>query len=107
MIHLLEINAATTPQNLGKMARKLAMTGGFELTIADELSRQELAQLAELFIPELEKFQPLTSRRMGSNTNRLLNLVYSHHNADESLRERLGRVLNQYGKGELSGSPGS
>ncbi|RMG42114.1 MAG: hypothetical protein D6719_07180 [Candidatus Dadabacteria bacterium] len=94
MIHLLEITADLTPDKLKKQARKLAMTGGYELTLSSDLGSHDLTRLAEMFIEELEKNYPeKDSRRRASNAARVLKLVSEHPATDQLLIKRLKKLL--------------
>jgi len=95
MIHLLEVGPELTVKDLNKLSRRYAMTGGYELALISNLKVEELIKLIEQHLPLLKNYQQFTSAYFGSNSYRILALVYSHPRADNSIKARLEGVIRQ------------
>jgi len=89
MIHLLEVSADLAPAQLKKLARRYAMTGGFEINLKEDLTEPDLDRLIELYLPELEKYQGTSAERMNSIAASVLRLVQQHSLLSECSLERL------------------
>lgn len=75
MIHELIIKPDSTPKSLRKEARKLAMTGGYEVILASDLTPQDLEKLYTLFSPELDKYPAGEASYKNSLAYRVLDLI--------------------------------
>lgn len=82
MIHLLEIDPSLSLQEVKKLSRRYAMTGGYELSLAKGLTVADLLELVRLFGPELRLYQSADSQYVASNAFRIISLVRNHPCAD-------------------------
>lgn len=97
MIHTLQINADTSHSGYVKLARKLAMTGGFELELAEDLSSTELKKLYEEFSLALPKFQTnLASDFYNSGAYRICILIQKHRNCSKELAKLIIEDLGHH-----------
>ena len=78
MIKALEIDCSIDPPRLKKLARRYAMTGGFELVLKEGLSADELEQISNTFIAEVRSSDLSPARRRTANAYRVLDLIRSH-----------------------------
>ena len=87
MIHLIEVSPEITPDKLKKLSRRYAMTGGFEISIKEGISSEELYEIVDIYLPELSDIPT-------SNANRILSLIYTHPLVDNGVRERLSGEIH-------------
>lgn len=59
-------------ESIRKQARKLAMTGGYELELSDSFDLQELSRLCELCRLEMHRYPAGSSEQRASIAGRLL-----------------------------------
>lgn len=93
MIHLLEIGPEITEKQLSKLSRRYAMTGGYELCLAEKLTSEDLGLIIERFIPPLEAYERSEARYRSSNAYRILNLVFNHPELTEEQRQTLSSLI--------------
>ena len=91
MIHLLEIGPEITASQARKTARRLAMTGGFEIGLREGLSEPELTLIIERFAPELEAFDANAAQRRSSTAFRILQAAAAR-SASAANREKLKQL---------------
>ena len=95
MIHLLEITSELTPPQLRKLARRYAMTGGYEMSIAKGVDKGGLVKIFEMYKSEI----PAVSEEMrdshyrSSNSYRVLRLVCEHEQAPSDLKIEIEKLL--------------
>jgi hypothetical protein len=99
MIHLLEVSPTISPQQLKKLSRKYAMTGGFELALKQDLSATELELMSKIYIQELlenKKNSPQysDSKCKSSNAFRILKLIIDHVNVSEESKLDIAKALD-------------
>jgi len=88
-IKRLEVGPEMSPQVVKKLARRHAMTGGFELFLKQELTQEDLVTMAESFLPEALKFSPTDLRFQSNNAFRVLKLLYESNRLPEAWKNRL------------------
>ena len=93
MIHLLSVGPELTLKQLSKLSRRYAMTGGYELSLEEGLSTEDLSVLIERYIPVLEEYDKEEARYHSSNAYRILNLVSKHPQLSESQEAQLSSYL--------------
>lgn len=93
MIHLLEIGPELDLKKIKKLARRYAMTGGYEVALRDGLSADELLQLIDLHLPEALQLDPNDLRFQASNAYRVLKLVRAHPDLSSEAASRLDEQL--------------
>lgn len=72
-----------------KLARRLAMTGGYEVRLRPGMEEGELALLCALWVPELKSFPEDNSERRSSLVYRILRSVLNEDALTADWRERL------------------
>ena len=75
MIHLLEINPTQTPKEVYKLARRQAMTGGFELGIQQGLTQSEVEHIRVIWGTELDALKLDNSQKKNSIAYRIVALI--------------------------------
>ena len=89
MIHVLEVGTEETPEQLRKRARKLAMTGGYEVQLSRDLTTEELKELARKFEDEHDRYPAGSAAQSASLAGRILSLIQaqtgSERDPDSSL----------------------
>ena len=93
MIHLLEVSPKLTVKELKKLARRYAMTGGYELALAKNLTVSDLRSLFSIYQEELLAYSDNNTERRSSNAYRILKLVSESDLIDTNLRDQIDRVL--------------
>ena len=96
MIHILEISPKLEIEQLKKLSRRYAMTGGYELSLEQGLSADDLELLFERYSVELKKYTPGTSAWYSNNAFRVLDLLRSDLKTSEKVRDKVNEFLNQY-----------
>ena len=81
-------------KKLRKDARTFAMTGGFELELAAELSTAELEALVGSLLPELSTY-PNDMRRQSNLVYRVLELIRTDARCSDALRNELHHALSE------------
>ena len=94
MIHLLEVSPDLSTAELKKLARKYAMTGGYEISIKPNLTIDELTELVERYSQELESFDKGTSNWRSSNAYRILSLIMHIDAIPDDLHLRIRQLLD-------------
>ena len=94
MIHLLEVSPEITVQELKKMARRFAMTGGYELALKNGLSSHELKNLSEIHILDLKNYKKGTSTYRSNNSYRILKLILSHPKTAHDTQEKISSLIS-------------
>jgi hypothetical protein len=94
MIHLLEISPEISVQTTKKLARRYAMTGGYEICLKNDLTTQQLADLVQLYKLEIKSFSKINSHIKNSLAFRILKLVSLHSLTDRAIREELRSLLD-------------
>lgn len=93
MIHLLEINLALSAKEVSKLARRYAMTGGYEIALAQELSDDELSRIASLWKDELKGMNVPVNEMRTSNAYRILSLIRDDIRTPQVTRQELSQIL--------------
>ncbi len=93
MVHLLEISPELSVAQVKKLALRLAMTGGYELTLKADLSTAELRELALRYIEVLKEYQADNSEKRASNAYRILTLIQRHELTDTDTKLELQTLL--------------
>lgn len=73
MIHLLKIGPASTIQEIKKLARRYAMTGGYEVELEDDLSQVQLLELRRVYEAELDLIE--LAKKKTSIAGRVIGLL--------------------------------
>lgn len=92
-VHLLCVNAHSTPDLVNREARKLAMTGGFEIEVERTLSPADVSSLTQKFSEALKASNYHGPYLRASNCYRVLRLLQNHPNAQQGEREFLSAIL--------------
>lgn len=97
MIHSLEIDKSTTPKGLKKLARRYAMTGGYELKLSPELSLKDVERLAQAFLEELTSYSEFrgSARFKASNPYRVLLLILGRGDLSPALAKEIASKLGK------------
>lgn len=88
-IHILEVGPETPPVVLKRLARRFAMTGGYELSLQSGLSEKQLIELVELYLPEAQSYPRQDLRYKSNNAYRVLKLLKECENLPAEWRELL------------------
>ncbi|MCB0309638.1 MAG: hypothetical protein KDD42_00300 [Bdellovibrionales bacterium] len=91
-IHILEIDETFDSAKLQKLARRCAMTGGFELVLKEKLTVDQLELLATRFHESLKVHVGTQSQLRASNLYRALKLIKNHSSATPELLNRLTTI---------------
>ncbi|MBX7137126.1 MAG: hypothetical protein K1X83_04010 [Oligoflexia bacterium] len=91
MIELLEIDPEITVEEVKKAARRLAMTGGFEVALQEGLSEQQLTVIIDRFGPEVGVYEMGDARRRSSTAFRILRAAAALVSSSDN-REKLKRL---------------
>ena len=94
-IHLLEVAPPLDLQVLSKLARRYAMTGGYELALAPNLSVEELNQLAEQCFGLCDSYPP--ELLPSSNPGRILSLLFREPKLSQSNQLKIQECLARKG----------
>lgn len=89
MIHLLEVGPEIEPGQLKKLSRRLAMTGGYEITLRQDLEVNDLRELIDLHLPELAQYPSGTAEYCSNNSYRILELLLDCPELSVQERERV------------------
>ncbi len=89
MIHLLEVGPEIAPGQLKKLSRRLAMTGGYEITLRKDLELNDLRELIDLHLPELSQYPSGTAEYCSNNSYRILELLLDCPELSVQERERV------------------
>lgn len=89
MIHLLVVSPNQTPEQIAKLARRYAMTGGYEVALADNLDDKALEKLIDIYLPFLEQRSKQSMKYRSSNAYRILSLVSKAPEINSESRTRL------------------
>ena len=93
MIHLLEIDPDLEVAQLKKLSRRYAMTGGYEITLKQGLTTEDISVIARRFIPELDTSARGSSAYKTSNAYRILSLILQMEDLDIALKEEVAQYL--------------
>ncbi len=93
MIHLLEVHPGLSVAEVAKLARRYAMTGGYELALDSKLSAPGLVELAQIWQTELVNMAGTNAEKRTSNAYRILCLIKNDVRADEATIQELSRIL--------------
>ncbi|MCB0338899.1 MAG: hypothetical protein KDD53_04805 [Bdellovibrionales bacterium] len=96
MIETLKIDSEMTPTRLKKLARKLAMTGGYELEIDNSLSKAQITCLAERFLIEAlsKSYAKKYKFHTASNAERILELLLQNPITPSSVVAKIKQTLS-------------
>lgn len=92
-IHILALEEVTQPAELYKLARRYAMTGGYEIVVGDNLTTDELTRLVDIYSGELMRYPAGTSARQASLAYRLLSGIKLHKNCTSQLEKQVTRSI--------------
>ncbi len=93
MIHILEVSPRHSVAEIMKLTRRFAMTGGVELALPREVSIEELANLANLWIPELSSQPGSAHEHRTSNAYRILELIKESPTTSEDTRQAIQSLI--------------
>ena len=93
----LAVDPSWSYEELNKRARKLAMTGGFELALPEGIGESGLLKLIDTYLPELLCYDPGQLTYKSNNAFRVLELVIAHAEMPESKRAELTEALSASG----------
>ena len=93
MIHTLKIVGDLDPTALKKLARKLAMTGGYELSLAKGLSENEQITLIDWYLPLALEYPRDQAVFRSNNAFRILKLLYESDQITPPLKSLLDQKL--------------
>ncbi|MCB0328206.1 MAG: hypothetical protein KDD70_01045 [Bdellovibrionales bacterium] len=85
MIHLLVVQPEASVSEVEKLARRYAMTGGFEVALPESLSSSERFQLRAVWEPRLEKYPAGSAARCSSLAGRILGALEAHERGEIEL----------------------
>lgn len=88
-IHIIEVGIDTPPAVLKRLARRYAMTGGYELSLRADLEEKQLIELVQLYLPELESYAKQDLRYKSNNAYRVLKLLKESQNLPGEWRDLL------------------
>lgn len=94
MIHILEVSPKHSVAEVMKLTRRFAMTGGVELALPREASVEELAELANLWIPELTGVPGNNHEKRTSNAYRILELIKDSPITAEDTRASINSIIS-------------
>lgn len=80
-------------KEIKKLARRYAMTGGYEIELSQDLSDEQINQLAEIHIPELANYQKGNSTFRSNNSFRILEIIYANPSIRPELSEKIKEIL--------------
>ena len=93
MIHELVVTPDESPQKLRKRARKLAMTGGYEVVLSPELKQEQLLELLSLYESELSRYEKNTAAYSASLSGRILQQLATHPDIGEEEKKRVQKLF--------------
>lgn len=93
MIHDLVVSIEESPQQLRKRARKLAMTGGYEVSLPGNYEETQLITLFELHQKELNRYEQDSAAFHASISVRILRAIQSHPSCSTSLADQVDSCL--------------
>ena len=76
-----------------KLARKLAMTGGYEVKLDAQLQLEELGILVDKWSPELENYERGSKAFASSIAARVLKEICSHPTASSELIDKVTSLI--------------
>ncbi|RME58378.1 MAG: hypothetical protein D6780_06840 [Candidatus Dadabacteria bacterium] len=96
MVKTLIVSPETEPAKLLRLARRYAMTGGVELSLRENLSKEELRQMFNIYKPLIEKMpKSPPSHFKNSIPFKILKLIVENPNSEDSLKAQIANLLNQ------------
>lgn len=78
MIHLLTVTPSMSAAELRKLARRYAMTGGYELALPETLEESEVNQLIERYREDMKRYVSEPVKLRTCNAYRVLRMLYDH-----------------------------
>lgn len=93
MIHTLEISPEMSLKEIKKLARRYAMTGGYEVLLAEGLKTVDLFKLFETHAEELKLYSPKSSTYRSNNSYRVLALIKKHPLVTRELISKLNDII--------------
>lgn len=94
MIHLLLIKPDMEPKAVLKLARRYAMTGGFEVQIEDNLSEADLLKIVGTFSSMLDNYPKNDLRWKTSIAYRVLGQIRECRNASNELKQKVAVLMD-------------
>lgn len=98
-VHLLTVSAEDSVRDVEKLARKLAMTGGYEVCLAPCLTHEGVEKLTATWSKELGKYASGTKAQQVSLAGRMLKLLLTDSSVEREQRERIIALLEREGFG--------
>jgi hypothetical protein len=94
MIHILEVSPKHSVTEVMKLTRRYAMTGGVEIALPRECSVEELADLANMWIPEFSNMPGMPHEKRTSNAYRILELVKESPAVSSEIKASIETLLS-------------
>jgi len=94
-IHLLEVQSHQEVREVEKQARKLAMTGGYEVSLSSDMSSADIDIILEVWSKQLDKYTIGTKAREVGLAGRILGLLREHPHVSESQKSQISAILGK------------